>query len=55
MLQKHQSILESIVFAVPNERFGEEVGVCIHAKDDHSLSNISIIEFLWLELILKFL
>ena len=39
-------IVESIVFPVPSNRFGEEVGVCIHAKGDHSLSNVSIIEFL---------
>ncbi len=45
-IQKHPDIVESIVFPVPSNRFGEEVGVCIHAKDDHSLSNVSIIEFL---------
>lgn len=46
MLQKHQSILESIVFAVPNERFGEEVGACINLKKKESLQREEIYQFL---------
>ena len=46
MLQKHQSILESIVFAVPDERFGEEVGVCINFKKKESLRKEEINQFL---------
>ena len=42
VLQKHQSILESIVFAVPNERFGEEGGVCINLKKKESLKKEEI-------------
>ncbi len=45
-IQKHPDVVESIVFPVPSNRFGEEVGACIHAKADHSLSNDGIIEFL---------
>ena len=46
MLQKHQSILESIVFAVPSERFGEEVGACINLKKKESLQREEIYQFL---------
>lgn len=46
VLQKHQSILESIVFAVPNERFGEEVGVCINLKKKETLKKEDIDQFL---------
>ena len=45
-IQKHPDIVESIVFPVPSKRFGEEVGVCIHTKGDHSFSNDGVTEFL---------
>jgi len=45
-IQKHPNVIESIVFPVPSDRFGEEVGVCIYTKRDDKFLNDKLIEFL---------
>ena len=38
-LYTHPAVLETVAFAVPNDRLGEEVGVAVHLKPDALLSD----------------
>jgi acyl-CoA synthetase (AMP-forming)/AMP-acid ligase II len=46
IIQNHPEVVESIVFSVPDERFGEEVGVCIHINSNSKMDKGSLTTFL---------
>ena len=45
-LQKFPGVIESVVFSVPEKRFGEEVGACINMSGDTKDKNEEISSFL---------
>ena len=45
-LQKFPGIIESVVFSVPEKRFGEEVGACINMSGDTKDKDEEISSFL---------
>ena len=44
-LFKHDSVAECVVFAVPDERLGEEVGAAIYPQDGHAADAAQLREF----------
>ncbi|MGI9272768.1 MAG: class I adenylate-forming enzyme family protein [Woeseiaceae bacterium] len=45
-LHQHPSVLEVVVFSIPDERLGENVGACVHLRSDTSATEGELQEFL---------
>ena len=45
-LHQHPSVIEAVVFSIPDERLGEDVGACVHLRNDASATEAELQDFL---------
>lgn len=49
-LHQHPSVLEAVVFSIPDERLGEDVGACVHLRAGTTASENELQDFLQTQL-----